>query len=210
MCSRTTPNGGGSAGFTLVELLLVFVLLGLIATLGVPMVLSTLNRYKVEGFMQGCAALAQRTKGEAVRQNAAAVFQAEIANRRFFAFVDVDGAGPGTRPDGLFNPVAGQPYRATDYEIGSCRLPAGVQFIAPGAEPVIDGFLQSVPPGVAVFDPLGAVSAEGGFRFGDGRENFLEILIKPPAAARIHLRKWDPQAAAWKSRGEDGKQWVWY
>lgn len=210
MGSGHVSTGLRYAGFTLVELIVVVVLLGLLATLGIPELLRSMNRYKVEGFMRTCSALAQKAKGEAVRRNAEAVFQPEIANSRFFAFLDLDGAGPGTPPDGLFNPVAGQPYRTTDYEIGSCRLPAGVQFIAPESEPLIDGFLQSVPAGVAIFDSLGAVSSEGGFRFGDARENYLEILIKPPATARIELRKWDPEGEGWKARGEGGKQWVWY
>ncbi len=49
----------------------------------------------------------------------------------------------------------------------------------------------------------------GAIRFGDLRGNFLEVRVEPAATARVQVLKWDLDLAAYQTRNQGDKPWVW-
>lgn len=201
------------SGFTAIEMILVVAIVGIMAAIVVPNLLRTIHRAKLEGITRETAALMQRARSEAVRQNVSTVVRPDLARNEVFAFADVDGVALGDPPDSIFNPVAGQPHRATDYEIGRFMLPSNILFEAPASDPdpvPISGFSTVGPDQVAIFDPDGSIRALGAVRYSDRRGNFLEVRVAPAATGRTQVRKWDQNLVDWQTRRQNDKPWVWY
>ncbi len=199
-------------GLTLVEMVVILAIVGLMATFGLPALQQGLVRTRTLGTTGQTQVLLQLAKAEAIRSNVPGVVRLDLAGGEIVAFADVHGVALTDPPDGLFNPIAGQPFRLTDWEVGRFRLPATVRFAAPTELPedVVDGF---TPVGggedVAILDPDGSVRDLGAFRFADNRDNYLEVRVAPQATARIQVRKWDETDSVWLARGEGGEPWYW-
>jgi type II secretory pathway pseudopilin PulG len=192
-------------------MILVVAIIGIMATIGIPNLIRVVHRAKIEGIARETSVLMQRARSEAVKQNVSAVVRFDFTNNEVIAFADVDGPTVVDPPDSIFNPVAGQPHRATDYELGRYQLPNRVGFLAPTAD--ADGPVKDFTPiGAefgAIFDPNGSIRDTGAIRFGDQRGNFLEIRVTPAATARVQMRKWDPDLNDWQVRNQNDKPWVW-
>lgn len=212
----STASGGRSAGdggFTLIELLVVLAILGLISVLGIPALLNSLHRAKVEGAAEQVSAFARRARLEAIKRNRQTMLRADTTSNELTAFVDVNQ-----------NRV-----RDTDEELlGRFTLPALVSFRgAPEGtsddKAPVEGFGGNPGP---VFEPNGSVLTEGAIRVGDERGNVLEVRVVSAASGRMEIRKWlsaqmvvssDPLAglapadtdAGWFARGEERRGWVW-
>lgn len=186
-------------------------LLGILVGLGWPALHRQIVRSRLEGFSNQVSVLVQKARMEAVRRRAVAVVEVDPADRRVFAYVDLDGPAVGTPPDLELNPVAGERRFTTDFLVGSLPLEQNLDAAAPMGQPAVDGFSDSGRGvQVAVIRPDGGLEAVGGFRFADqARLNFLEVRIEPAATARVELRKWDPDAGAWRARREGGEPWRW-
>ena len=199
------------SGFTVIEMIVVVAVIGIMATIGIPNLLRVIHRAKLEGIARETSSLMQRARSESVRQNVPTVVRFDFARSEVVAFADVDGPTVIDPPDMIFNPVAGQPHRATDYEIGRYGLPNNVLFVAPTGDPAdrVEAFTPNGTESVAIFDPNGSIRATGAVRYGDQRGNFLEIRVAPAATARIEMRKWDPELSDWQTRNEGDKPWVW-
>jgi len=212
----STASGGRSAGdggFTLIELLVVLAILGIVSVLGIPALLNSLHRAKVEGAAQQVAAFAQRARLEAIKRNRQTMLRADTTSQELFAFVDANG-----------NRV----QDADEDLLGRFALPALVSFRgAPEGtsddKAPVDGFGGNPGP---VFEPNGSVLTEGAIRVGDERGNVLEVRVVSAASGRMEIRKWlsaemvvssDPLAgstpadtdAGWFARGEERRGWVW-
>lgn len=198
-------------GFTVIEMIVVVAIIGIMATLGLPNLIRVIHRAKLDGIVRETSVLMKRARSEAVRQSVPTVVRADFARNEIVAFADVDGVALGDPSDLIFNPIAGEPHRTTDYELGRYRLPNLVGFAHPSADPAerIDGFTPAGAEFVAVFDPNGSMRNTGAIRFGDLRGNFLEVRVEPAATARVQVLKWDLDLAAYQTRNQGDKPWVW-
>lgn len=207
------PAPARSAGFTLLELLVVLAILSLAMLLGIPALQNMIVRSRSEGFAREASVLMQRTRLEAIKMSRGGVVHLDPANRRITAFIDAD-------RDFTFNPDPGAPSRTTDYVLGRIPLPANVEFRDPPGnlgEASIDGFTPVTVGGVvassAYFQPDGSVAAAGAFRLCDVRENCLEIRVSPPATGRIEILKYLADDAKFHASGDptaaDYKPWKW-
>ncbi len=129
-------------GFTVIEMIVVVAIIGIMATLGLPNLIRVIHRAKLDGIVRETSVLMQRARSEAVRQSVPTVVRADFARNEVVAFADVDGVALGDPSDLIFNPIAGEPHRTTDYELGRYRLPNLVGFAHPSGDPAerIDGF----------------------------------------------------------------------
>lgn len=194
-------------GFTLVELLVVLAIATLVLTLSVPALLDLVARQRLEGPARELALLARRARQEALTRGLPAVV--EPSGREVVAFADLHGPALTDPPDGLYNPVAGQPFGATDFEIGRHQLHPQIRLEGPSSAPGVSGFTDFSGTPKAVFQPDGSVRDTGSLYLADPRGNFLEVRVEPRATGRVALYKYDPAASAWRANGEGGRSWQW-
>ena len=203
---QTSQPHRGVAGFTLVELLITLAIGAVLVTIGLPALMNLIQRSKLEGQARNLAVLAARARNEAITQGVETVVLYD--GSRFVSFVDLHGAALTDPPDGLLNPVAGQPQRTTDWVIDSQGVTTPVTVSAPGSQPAVDGFTNpGRADGRAIFNPDGSLYSEGSFRLADGKGNHLEVALGPRSTGHGTLRKWD--GAAWREQGEGGVSWKW-
>jgi type IV fimbrial biogenesis protein FimT len=186
---RTRP---GKGGFTLLEAMVTLTVLAIAIGIGLPSFLSTIYRARLEGAARQISAVMQSSRFNAIKHQRRVQVEIATDTGRVFAFVD-DNAD--TARD------------AEEEAIGQVALPGGLSFKAPGAEPAVDGFATVDNRGFAIFVPDGSVVAQGAFRIGDERSNFLEIRVAPQGTAKVEVRKWD--GTDWWARGEGGHPWIW-
>lgn len=201
-------------GFTAVEMLVVIAITGILAALGVPLLQNFIHRAKMEGLTANASTLMRLARSEAIKANVRTVVRFDIDNRRFIAFADLNGPLLGDAPDGVFNPIAGEPNRTTDYRVGApFDLPVGVELQAPGALDLIDGFTTvdngGIDEQVAIFQSDGSITDIGGLRLGDARDNFFEVRVAPLGTARVRVLKWNDVEADWFEQGQEGHLWEW-
>lgn len=200
-------------GFTLIEMLVVVAIIGIIAVLGIPALIHSLYRAKVEGAAEQVSVLAQRARLEAIKRNRQTMLRADTARNEVTVFVDAN---------------ENRVRDADEDLLGRFTLPALVSFrgaTGGDANDALDilGFGGDLGP---VFEPNGSVVAQGAIRIGDDRNNVLEVRVVSAASGRMEIRKWlaadmvvssDPLAgttpaetgAGWYGRGEEGRGWVW-
>lgn len=213
--SSTAPGGRSASdgGFTLIELLVVLAILGLVSVLGIPALLNSLHRAKVEGAAEQVIAFARRARLEAIKRNRQTMLRADATSNELTAFVDVN---------------QNRVQDADEELLGRFTLPALVSFRgAPEGtsddKAPVEGFGGNPGP---VFEPNGSVLTEGAIRVGDERGNVLEVRVVSAASGRMEIRKWlgadmvvssDPLAGSapadtdpgWYARGEERRGWVW-
>jgi len=192
-----------AAGFTIVEVLVIVAVIGIGSVMAYPALQQLIHRNKILGSAQSTGTLLREARFEAIKRGVPCVVHADGVTKEVIAFADVDG-------DLTFNPdPAETTFRATDYELRRYNLPAGVDFVAPGAEPPVSGLtaLPALPWNGAVFQADGSIRDLGGIRFGDQRGNYLEARVETAASARVSLRKWD--GTNWLTQGQGGKTWEW-
>jgi len=200
-------------GFSLIELLLVMIILGVILAVTIPPFVSLILHSKIEGCVRSCAILMQQARFDEIKRGGLqtvggttwatrAVIKVDSTSRQMLSFIDVNN-------DLGFTP-------GTDIELQRLTLPSGVDFWGPpDATPNGPNAIQGLTadpgggslPKIAVFHSDGSIEDIGAFRFGDKRGNFLEILVSPQATARFQVRKWD--GAAFRTQGENGISWTW-
>lgn len=202
-------------GFTIVEALVVMAIVGIASALLLPALQQLIHTSKLRGISRGTTAQMRKARFEAIKRSVPCVVRISPATREVIAFADVHGPALTDLPDGIFNPVAGQPPGATDYELERVRLPGGVSFkfqlLADLAS--VDGFNNTgnpdPPDDQAIFQSNGSAMDGGAFRFGDERGNYLEVRVDPPSTARLEVRKWSDADGVWRSQGEGGYTWTW-
>lgn len=88
------------AGFSLVELMIVFIIMVIISAIAIPAVQTTINNYRLDAAGHSLASLLQQTRLQAVKTNQATYAHYDINQTPNLAFVDSD-------PNGAF--VLGNP-----------------------------------------------------------------------------------------------------
>ena len=202
------------SGFTAVEMLVVLAITGILATLGIPWIQNILHRSKMQGLTANTTTILRVARSESIKRNVTTIVRYDPDRREFLAFADIDGVNVGEGPDGVFNPIDGEPVGTTDYLVGGrFPLPTGIEIQAPDGWDAFDDLTTVSPPDgdeqVAVFAPDGSIADIGAFRMGDARGNFFEVRIEPQATARIQVRKYDEGADDWLEHRENGQPWKW-
>jgi type II secretory pathway pseudopilin PulG len=192
---RQSAAGRKPGGFTIIELLIILVIVGLIAVLGFPALHRAIQRMRHEGFAREAAALARAARLQAIRNSTATYVEVDLTNRVLRSILETDGVAGPTDDDRVLRTL---------------EVPGTVYFWGPGdAGPngpaAIDGFGGQ---SWATFTARGAALDSGAFRLGDSAgRNFLEVRVDPPATARISLLRWD--GSTWRAQGEGGVSWKW-
>lgn len=208
-----------SRGVNLAELLVVLALIGVVATLGFPVIQNVVHKAKVRSAVRAVTNLLQIARLEAIRRGFPTVVQIDAVNGEMIGFVDLHGATLTDPSDGIFNPVLGQPFRMTDYELPRVHL-ANIVFENPDGDvgaASIDGFDNPdlLPDLMVIFQSDGSAMATGAFRFADRRSNYFELRVAPAATGKLQLRKWDDTLAVnwdgsyWYAEGEVSRGWTW-
>ncbi len=210
-----TRQIGGTAGFTLVEMIVGVAVIGVLFALGVPLALKTIHTTKMSSVSYDCNVTVRRAKSEAIRKNSPVVIRYDASTEELVGFVDRHGATANDPPDYLYLPDGTSAPTATDHEVGRCALPAGVSWggppgSGPANEAIVLGFTTVGTEQVGIFEPDGTIQDIGAFRFGDQRGNYLAIEIAPAATGRVVLLKWDAEDGKWREQGEEGKKWQWF
>ncbi len=218
MTRPTTHN----RGFSFIEMIVALAILGILAGIGYPALLSFLHRGKIEGISSKTSLLTQRTRMEAMKRGVRTVVSIDPATRQVIAFADVHGVAATDPSDGIFNPIGGMPARTTDYVIARYDLPTGVAFASPTDTDLdsVDGFVNpgnpDPPDQQAIFSTDGSVLATGAFRFADQRGNFLEVRVAPQATGKAQVRKYNDtlpvnaDGSHWYAKREGGQPWIWF
>ncbi len=139
MCLRRHRDRRGEAGFSLIELSIVLVLLGLIVAMGMPALQDWLERYRVRTAAQTLASDMQLQRMRAVSRNTAHTIVFDAAAGTYLLW-------EGDPVNGLNTQLVPQP-------IG---LPFGVSFTDPIDDPIELTWSGNVD--VAVFHPDGSMN----------------------------------------------------
>ncbi len=188
------PGDHRSAGFTLLEVIVVTAILMIAAMIGLPAFFNAMRRAKVETWVTQVAAEARAARLEAVKGSVRVYLQADLPGRRVVVFRETE-VTPGFDA-------------ATDEQVREIVLPQqGLAFWGPGdvgpAGPEATSQLSSDRH--LTFFPDGTTDAAGEIRFGDGQGNFLAVKVGPIATGRVQILKWDQTSTTWRPRSE----WKW-
>lgn len=191
---QVRPGEPRSAGFTLLEVIVVTAILMIAAMIGLPAFLNAMHRAKVETWVTQVAAEARAARLDAVKGSVRVYLQADLPGRRVVLFRE--------------NEVTPGFDAATDEQVREIALPQqGLAFWGPGdvgpAGP--DAISGLSADGHLTFRPDGTTDRAGAIRFGDGQGNFLALSVGPIATGRVQILKWDQESAAWRPKSE----WKW-
>lgn len=211
-----------ASGFTLIEALVIFALLGVLLAVAIPKIFHLLRRSRDQAILSETSMLLSRARMEAIKRGVPVVVGVDYETQQLFAFADVNLDDGSRGSDLVFNPVDGANDGTTDYQVARVPLPQDVRFWGPGdAEPEGPDTMDELTPAeaglpnVAVLEIDGRVRNRGAIRLGDDRANFFEVRISPEATARIQIRKYDAERAAgpdglhFYTRDQDGIPWEW-
>jgi len=185
-------------GFTLIELLMVMVLASILMLFGLPALYNFIQRSKLEGIARETALLIQAARYNAIKNaGSQSVVKLDLAHRQVVSCQDNDLNGK---------------CDATDVELARLTLPEGITFGGPTDGLPTNGLTLDPAGGsanIAILNADGSINIgkDGAFRFGDAKQNYLEVRIFP-VTARVEVRKWDG-TSAYRAQGENGKAWTW-
>jgi prepilin-type N-terminal cleavage/methylation domain-containing protein len=202
---RPTRSSEREAGFTLLEMLVVVLIIGIMATLGMPALQQMISRTRLEGLAREVGVICQSSRLEAIKGGIPTVIRFDHANRIVLSWVDANG-------DNIQDP--------DERELMRRPLPGQVEFDGPDSLPETEGLPKdadgawltfNVNGSIGLNDPATATgecgSGLGCVRLADFRNNYLELRIGPAATAKVEIRKWN--GSDWVLPGEGGHPWQW-
>lgn len=188
------------AGFSLVEVVVIFALAAILAFIAVPPLQRFVNRGRLEGIARETAMLMNQARMESIRRGVPVVVYLDYDTDQVIAFADVNDGGGALESNLEYDPGPRTGQGGNDYEIRRLTLPARIAFWGandsdPEGPDAVWSFtdVPDVEPNAAVFEPDGSVRDRGAFGFGDLHDNFLEVLVSPEATARVVVRKYNSQ-----------------
>jgi prepilin-type N-terminal cleavage/methylation domain-containing protein len=200
-----------AAGFTLVELLVILVVIGMVAAWGYPSMLGILAKIKLTNTAREATVFMQLARINAAKRSVPT--QVIYMNKTdsltghpcLLAFADMDGNG--SFDNGTDEILAG-PY----------DLPPGVELWGP-TDPKkemthsIDVWDDGANPNKGpIFASDGSAQSEGAFRFRDRNGNFLEARVEFAGTGKTIIQKWFGGAdnqSRWFQNGEKDHPWTW-
>ncbi len=216
------PSRDTSAGFTLIELMVVSAILLIVMVIGFPALNNQIHRARMLGYVREVSVHVAQARQESIRRGVPVVVQPRFDTDDLFAYanVDLDGAFD-------FTPDLTKPRGTVDYQVLVLPSPNAVAVVFQGpadADPrgpdAVEGLTaMTVGPNAMVFLPDGSIRDVGGIRIADRRNNFLEVRAEPAATGRVRVLKFNPDPAwggdpGFYEQGTDrdtGKSlWVWY
>jgi prepilin-type N-terminal cleavage/methylation domain-containing protein len=191
----TTPQRSrrGTAGFTLIEILVVLLVMALLLTFMLPSFLKAIQRQKLVGAAQQTAILLRLARLQAIKTATNTVVQIDTTKGTVTAFGD---------------PNNNQTFDADEMMLGRVDLPKGVTFMA------VYGFTSPPTPAVAIFRsdgsmPVSAVTGGGGaFRLQNTSGDQLQAHVLTATSGRIVIEKNDG-SGNWLQNGQGGNVWKW-
>ena len=189
-----------AAGFTMIEMLLVLLLMGILLVLVMPSFLNSIQHQKLLGISQQTAMLMRLARLQAIKTATNSVVQIDTTKGTVTAFTDSNG-------NLAFD-------SATEKLLGQINLSKGVSFMA------VDRFTSPPTPAVAVFRSDGSVlcpaadpqctttQSPGAFRFQDVRGDQIEVRVMTATSGRIVLQKYI-SGTTWLPNGEGTNAWKW-
>jgi len=185
----TTPHRSrrGTAGFTLIEILVVLLVMALLLTFMLPSFLKTIQKQKLVGAAQQTAILLRLARLQAIKTATNTVVQIDTTKGTVTAFGD---------------PNNNQTFDAGETMLGRVDLPKGVTFMA------VSGFTTPPTPAVAIFSSNGSVAAAGAFRLQNNAGDQIEARVLTTTSGRVVLQKNDG-TGNWLPNGEGVNAWKW-
>jgi prepilin-type N-terminal cleavage/methylation domain-containing protein len=177
---RRTPSlrARRGAGFTLIELLLVIVVIGILATAGIPAFVEMLWRSKVELAARQTTIQMRAARFQAIQEAQEHGVWADFANNRIVLFEGTDPPPTGT-------------------EVRSFELPGGIVFQGPadaapnGTDAITFVTNEDATGGWVVFAADGSSDDAGDIRFAMAeRDLFYATRVGPEATGKISLVKY--------------------
>ena len=165
-------------GFTLLEMLVVFAILGVLTIIAIPEMLQRIRESKIRSAAQQISVMLRSARLEGVKAAHPGIVETlpwedDKPWETVRSFADVNRSGT---------------YDAGDRLLGTFDLPAGLEFVNPAG--LVDP--AGVDPRPAVFQPTGAIQNEVELGIRDGAGNELEIRVAPMATARVTIWKMNP------------------
>jgi len=188
--TRRTRRGEG--GFTIVELLVVLVVIGLMAAWGLPSMVQLLNRIRLTRAADETVVFMQRARLEAIKRSTTTQVTYNVATAKAPGSFEVTATGVST-------PL-----------LGPSPLPKGIELWGPtdsSAEGTHSKRNWTTGP---TFNSDGSVDQTGAFRLRDQNGNYLEVNIEFQGTGKPVVRKWFGGGNAdsnWHERSEPGFEW---
>jgi len=188
----TRRSRRGEGGFTIVELLVVLVVIGLMAAWGLPSMVQLLNRIRLTRAADETVVFMQRARLEAIKRSTTTQVKYNVATTNAPGSFEVTATGVST-------PL-----------LGPSPLPKGIELWGPtdaSAEGAHSKLNWSTGP---TFNSDGSVDQIGAFRLRDQNGNFLEVSIEFQGTGKPVVRKWFGGGDAddnWHERSEPGFEW---
>ena len=196
-------------GFTLFELLLIVLVIAIVTVIGLPALMQQVHKNRMTGFGRELATQLRAGRIESIREHNPVVARLDLTTGELITFVDVHGALIDDDPDGIFNPIAGEDFKDTDYELARTDIFGVLTWAAPASQQVIDGFTLVDSERVCILDPDGSARDAGAFRYTDPFGNFMEVTVNPAPSGRVRVRKYNSELDLWLEDGENDVRWVW-